>query len=167
MQLLVVGAETAQPFDAKLDMSCSGCVVRFHSTRGMRFDAPELGAWYAADDIRTAAAEVGHHLGRETVARNVTTMTRTYRSYAATLLGDYLDIRGERTTRPDVHASDRYDASRWGGARTEELAAWRHFCVCGSCASTSSLCRLRSVGGVVYGRATKAARTAEPGIESG
>ena len=79
---------------------------------GMRFNAPELGAWYAADDIRTAAAEVGHHLRRETVARNVPTMTRTYRAYAATLLGDYLDIRGEQTIRPDVYASDRYDASQ-------------------------------------------------------
>jgi len=39
--------------------------------------------------------------------------------------------------------------------------SWRYFCVCGSCASTSSLCRLRSVGGVVCGRATKAARTAK------
>jgi hypothetical protein len=79
---------------------------------GMRFNGPELGAWYAADDIRTAAAEVGHHLRRETVARNVTTMTRTYRAYAATLSGDYLDIRGEQTIRPDVYASDRYDASQ-------------------------------------------------------
>ncbi len=79
---------------------------------GMRFNGPELGAWYAADDIRTAAAEVGHHLRRETVARNVATMTRTYRAYAATLLGDYLEIRGEQTIRPDVYASDRYDASQ-------------------------------------------------------
>src|SRR5258708_5175295 len=53
---------------------------------GMRFNGPDLGAWYAADDIRTAAAEVGHHLRRETVARNVTTMIRTYRAYASTLL---------------------------------------------------------------------------------
>jgi hypothetical protein len=79
---------------------------------GMRFNGPELGAWYAADDIRTAAAEVGHHLRRETVARNVTTMTRTYRAYAATLLGNYLDIRGQQATRPDVYASNRYDASQ-------------------------------------------------------
>jgi hypothetical protein len=79
---------------------------------GMRFNGPDLGAWYAADDIRTAAAEVGHHLRRETAARNVTTMTRTYRAYAATLLGDYLDIRGQQTTRPDVYASDRYDGSQ-------------------------------------------------------
>jgi hypothetical protein len=79
---------------------------------GMRFNSPELGAWYAADDIRTAAAEVGHHLRRETVARNLASMTRTYRAYAATLLGEYLDIRGQQTTRPDVYTSDRYDGSQ-------------------------------------------------------
>jgi hypothetical protein len=79
---------------------------------GMRFNGPELGAWYASDDIRTAAAEVGHHLRREAVARSVATMSRTYRVYTATLLGDYLDIRGQQVTRPDVYASDRYDASQ-------------------------------------------------------
>jgi hypothetical protein len=79
---------------------------------GMRFNGPELGAWYAADDLRTAAAEVGHHLRRETVARSVATMSRTYRAYAATLVGGYLDIRGQQTKRPDVCASDRYEASQ-------------------------------------------------------
>src|ERR1700704_5494077 len=64
--------------------------------RGMRFNGAELRSW-------CAAAEVGHHLRRETVARNVTTMTRTYRAYAATLLGDYLDIRGQQATRSDVY----------------------------------------------------------------
>ena len=79
---------------------------------GMRFNGSELGAWYAADDIRTAAAEVSHHLRRETVARGVATMSRTYRAYAATLLGSYLDIRGQQVTRSDVYASERYDASQ-------------------------------------------------------
>jgi hypothetical protein len=79
---------------------------------GMRFNGPELGAWYAADDIRTAAAEVGHHLRREAVARSVATMSRTYRAYAATLLGGYLDIRGQHVTRSEVYASERYDASQ-------------------------------------------------------
>jgi hypothetical protein len=79
---------------------------------GMRFNGPELGAWYAADDIRTAAAEVGHHLRREAAARNAATMSRTYRAYTATLLGDYLDIRGQQLTCPDVYASERYDASQ-------------------------------------------------------
>jgi hypothetical protein len=79
---------------------------------GMRFNRPELGAWYAADDIRTAAAEVGHHLRREAAARNAATMSRTYRTYTATLLGDYLDIREQQPTRHDVYASERYDASQ-------------------------------------------------------
>jgi hypothetical protein len=84
---------------------------------GMRFNGPELGAWYAAEDIRTAAAEVGHHLRREVVARSVAAMARTYRAYAATLLGDYLDIGGQQTIGPDVYASDRYDASQKLGER--------------------------------------------------
>ena len=79
---------------------------------GMRFNGPDLGAWYAADDLRTAAAEVGHHLRRETAARSMAAMTRTYRAYAATLLGNYLDIRGQQTARPEVYASKRYDASQ-------------------------------------------------------
>jgi len=79
---------------------------------GMRFNGPALGAWYAADDIRTAAAEVGHHLRREAAARNEATMSRTYRAYTATLLGDYLDIRGQQLTRPDVYAGERYDVSQ-------------------------------------------------------
>nr|WP_205938182.1 RES family NAD+ phosphorylase [Rhizobium leguminosarum] len=79
---------------------------------GMRFNGPDLGAWYAADDLRTAAAEVGHHLRREAVARGVVTMARTYRSYAANLIGDYLDIRGEESLRPDVYDGTSYAASQ-------------------------------------------------------
>ena len=90
---------------------------------GMRFNGPELGAWYAADDIRTAAAEVGHHLRREAVARSVATMSRTYRAYAATLLGDYLDIRGQQATRRDVYASERYDASQKLGEEVRATCA--------------------------------------------
>lgn len=79
---------------------------------GMRFNGSDLGAWYASDDIRTAAAEVGHHLRREAVARSVATMSRTYRTYTATLLGHYRDIRGRQARYPDIYASDRYDASQ-------------------------------------------------------
>ena len=62
---------------------------------GGRFNGPELGAWYASAEIRTAAAEVGHHLRREAMARNVPTMHRVFRSYMARLVGDFLDVRGE------------------------------------------------------------------------
>ncbi len=79
---------------------------------GSRFNGPDLGAWYAADDVHTAVAEVGHHLRREAVARNVPEMRRIFRSYAARLLGDYLDIRGQQAALPDVYAPDRYEASQ-------------------------------------------------------
>jgi hypothetical protein len=64
---------------------------------GMRFNGGDLGAWYAADDLRTAAAEVGHHLRRVVVARGVREMARSYRCYTAVLHGDYRDIRGEQS----------------------------------------------------------------------
>ncbi|NEJ00163.1 RES family NAD+ phosphorylase [Rhizobium ruizarguesonis] len=79
---------------------------------GMRFNGPDLGAWYAADNLKTAAAEVGHHLRREALARGVATMARTYRTYSATLFGDYLDIRGEQMLRPDVYDGTSYAASQ-------------------------------------------------------
>ena len=79
---------------------------------GMRFNGPDLGAWYAADDLRTSAAEVGHHLRREAIARAVPAMSRVYRAYSATLLGSYLDISGQQAARPEVYAGDRYDASQ-------------------------------------------------------
>jgi hypothetical protein len=34
-----------------------------------------------------------------TAADSVANMSRTYRAYTATLLGDYLDIRGQQVTR--------------------------------------------------------------------
>lgn len=79
---------------------------------GMRFNGGDLGAWYAAAAMTTAAVEVAHHLRREAVARGEGTLTRTYRSYLSSLTGDYLDIRGEQGARPDIYASDSYVASQ-------------------------------------------------------
>ena len=90
------------------------------ASRGMRFNGPEFGAWYASDQIRSAAAEVGHHLRREASARSIAAMSRTYRTYTATLPNDYLDISGQQALYPDVYASDRYDASQQFG---EDLRA--------------------------------------------
>jgi hypothetical protein len=39
-------------------------------------------------------------------------MARTYRCYAAILIGDYLDIRGEQALRPDVYDGASYAASQ-------------------------------------------------------
>jgi hypothetical protein len=77
---------------------------------GMRFNASELGAWYAAAALPAAAAEVGHHLRREASARSVPEMSRTYRTYTARLTGRYRDIRG--ADMPDVYASESYAAGQ-------------------------------------------------------
>ena len=82
------------------------------SPGGMRFNGPQLGAWYASGDLRTSAAEVGHHLRREIVARDVASMFRRYRAYSGILLGEHLDITGQQLARADVYACDRYDASQ-------------------------------------------------------
>lgn len=84
---------------------------------GMRFNKADLGAWYAAGDLTTAVAEVGHHLRRETVARQVAEARRTYRTYLARIDGDYLDIRGERAARPELYDPASYAASQAFGEK--------------------------------------------------
>jgi hypothetical protein len=79
---------------------------------GARFNGPELGAWYAAAERRTAIAEVGHHLRREAVSRSLPRLTRTYRTYAARLEGAFADLRGLRHARPELYAPDDYAASQ-------------------------------------------------------
>jgi hypothetical protein len=82
---------------------------------GMRFNGPDLGAWYAAAGLRTAIAEVGHHLRREAAARDLPGFSRTYRAYSSTLAGQYLDIRGQQTTRPELYEGSSYVASQTFG----------------------------------------------------
>jgi hypothetical protein len=77
---------------------------------GARFSGPDLGAWYAADRIETAIAEVGHHLRREAFARRQPGATRRYRAYRCRLGGSYRDIRG-------VDDAGLYDRSNYGASQ--------------------------------------------------
>jgi len=79
---------------------------------GMRFNGPDLGAWYAAARLTTAVAEVAHHLRREAVATGAKALSRQYRVYSARLEGDYLDIRDQQAARSEVYASDDYAAGQ-------------------------------------------------------
>jgi RES domain len=87
---------------------------------GSRFNTGDLGAWYAAAAVVTAATEVGHHLRREAADRRVAAVERDFRCYAAALGSEYVDIRGRQAEMPDIHASDSYRASQVFG---EELRA--------------------------------------------
>lgn len=85
--------------------------------RGLRFNGPDLGAWYASASLTTAVAEVAHHLRREVAARGAVGATRRYRAYSATLTGDYLDLCGRQAEMPEVYAPDSYAASQAFGER--------------------------------------------------
>lgn len=74
---------------------------------GGRFNGPDLSAWYAAEALPTAVAEVGHHLRREAVARGVAQMKRTYRSYAARLEGLYLSVSDSTLLAPSSYAASQ------------------------------------------------------------
>lgn len=50
---------------------------------GMRFNGADLGAWYAEAELATAAAEVGHHLGRESVTGRLKEARRTFAGVVA------------------------------------------------------------------------------------
>lgn len=79
---------------------------------GSRFNGPDLGAWYAAAALRTAAFEVAHHLRREAVATGAVALVRDYRTYTAELAGSYLDVRSRQAQRADVYAPYSYTASQ-------------------------------------------------------
>jgi hypothetical protein len=85
---------------------------------GMRFNGPDLGAWYASGSLTTAVAEVGHHLRREAVATGAPSLTRQYRSYTARLDGAFLDLRSPSPAQTDLFAPHSYAASQgFGEAR--------------------------------------------------
>ena len=81
--------------------------------QGARFNSAELGAWYAAASLATAAFEVGHHLRREAAATGLPRLSRRYRDYAAELAGDrFLDLRGGQAGWPAVYRRDSHAAGQ-------------------------------------------------------
>jgi hypothetical protein len=82
---------------------------------GQRFSAGALGAWYASLHVRTAIAEVAHHLRRELANTGLGELQSVYRTYTASLAGAYLDIRAKDL--PSLYASDDYTAGQAFGER--------------------------------------------------
>jgi len=79
---------------------------------GLRFTSADLNGWYASLARPTAIAEVAHHLRREAVNMRVPSLTLHYRTYTATLVGAYQDIRGMAAIRPDLYKPDDYTGSQ-------------------------------------------------------
>ncbi|MBN9491672.1 MAG: hypothetical protein BGP07_01895 [Rhizobiales bacterium 63-22] len=87
---------------------------------GMRFNGPQLGAWYAAASLTTSVVEVAHHMRREAVATGVAGLSRTFRVYSARLEGDFVDICGKQGSLPGVYDPADYGQSQRFG---EEMRA--------------------------------------------
>nr|WP_247880647.1 MULTISPECIES: RES family NAD+ phosphorylase [Brucella] len=79
---------------------------------GMRFNGPELGAWYAAARLTTSVIEVAHHMRREAVATQQDGLARTFRVYTAKLEEEFVDICGEQAALPAVYDPADYAASQ-------------------------------------------------------
>ncbi len=71
--------------------------------QGTRFAGPDLGAWYAASELITAALEVANGIRREIALSALEQKTEELREYTSRLHGDFVDIRG---ARPDLHDPD-------------------------------------------------------------
>lgn len=82
---------------------------------GGRFSGPDLGAWYGADGIETAVAEVAHHLRREAFARRKNQAMRRFRVYVARLEGAFFDLSGR--DEPALYDRESYAASQAFGER--------------------------------------------------
>ena len=79
---------------------------------GLRFTSPDLNGWYASLALRTAIAEVAHHLRREASNMRVASLALQYRTYRAALAGAHHDLRGMATIRPELYRPDDYTASQ-------------------------------------------------------
>ncbi len=79
---------------------------------GNRFNGPELGAWYAAQDLKTAVAEVAHHMRRELWNTGKQVETRQFRAYEVRLDGEFEDLRGAQASHPELFNPSRHAQSQ-------------------------------------------------------
>ena len=88
----------------------------FTVPRAARFSTARQGAFYVAEQIETALAEVRHHLERDYRREGITeTMDLDYRALAVRVQGELQDLRGKPKTRPPrsaLYDPDSYSASQ-------------------------------------------------------
>jgi hypothetical protein len=70
---------------------------------GGRFNGHDLGAWYGAFDLKTAIAEVAHHMRRELWNIDRPVSIRRFAAYRARLEGEYEDLRAAGELHADFH----------------------------------------------------------------
>ncbi len=86
---------------------------------GGRFNAPRLGAWYAARDLQTAISETVYHHARRLAASALGfDATITMRELVTTLDARLIDLRGKRDEFAELyHPEDYTQSQKFGEAR--------------------------------------------------
>lgn len=99
----------------------------FTVPRPARFSTARQGAFYVAEQIGTALAEVRHHLERDYRREGITeTMDLDYRALTVRVQGDLHDLRGRSKTRPpgsSLYDPDSYAASQAFAATLREAGS--------------------------------------------
>jgi hypothetical protein len=91
---------------------------------GSRFTSGGYGVYYAAKALVTAVREVSHHQGRFLAATREGPIAVDLRCYRAAVREPLHDIRGARSTLPDVYDPDRYGSSQSFGAELRAAGSW-------------------------------------------
>lgn len=88
---------------------------------GGRFNAPQLGAWYAARDLQTAVREtIYHHTQRLAASALGFDATITMRELVTSLDARLIDLRGRQAALPALYDPADYAASQpFGEARRD------------------------------------------------
>lgn len=79
---------------------------------GGRFNAPELGAWYAAFDLDTAFAESTYHRTKELAEIGVFDTVVQMRQYLSDFDAAFHDVRGDDPDWADLHDPDSWTVSQ-------------------------------------------------------
>ncbi|HEY1749575.1 MAG TPA: RES family NAD+ phosphorylase [Xanthobacteraceae bacterium] len=92
--------------------------------KGSRFTTGELGGWYCSFDLVTSIREtVWHHTARLAHSEAGFHQTIQMRQLHAHADAEFDDVRGMRTTRPELYRPDNYEASQAFGAERRNAAS--------------------------------------------
>src|SRR5688572_12184114 len=93
------------------------------SPQGTRFTDGHFGAYYAAESLETAVAETRFHRENFLRATSQPSMELEMRCYLADIACELHDLRGLRTSMPDVYDPASYQASQKLGRELREGGA--------------------------------------------
>ncbi|MGB0513625.1 MAG: RES family NAD+ phosphorylase [Wenzhouxiangellaceae bacterium] len=94
------------------------------NTAGSRFSPGNYGVYYAADHERTAIAETRYHRERLMRYQQIGPQRLQMRAYVGAIEAEWVDLRDQRESRPELYHPDDYGAAQAFGRERRESGAW-------------------------------------------